>query len=100
MCGYFDDLALEDGYDRRVAEGLLSEEETAVVAEFHAAARAYQPPRGDSDHEAILADPAWVSVVASAQRAWAALKPQLSDPEDLELVASLEAQSWRAPERP
>ena len=100
MCGYFDDLALEEGYQRRVAEGLLSEEEAAMVAEFHSQARAYEPPRGGSHHDAILADPAWASVVASAQRAWALLKPQLSDPEDVELVASLEARSWRASDRP
>lgn len=97
MCGYFDDLGLEEGYERLVAQGLLSQEEASLIEEFHAMAGAYEPPSGRDDHDAILADPAWNLVVAAAQRAWAALTPRLSDRDEVQLVASLEAESWRAP---
>jgi hypothetical protein len=97
MCTYFDDLAINDGYESVLAEGLLTRKEASLVRHFHAKADAYEEPEGDQyDEEAILADPAWQEVVAAAQAAWSSLKAVLSDPEELALVSALEAGTWKA----
>ena len=98
MCTYFDDLNLGAGYESALAEGLVTREEASLVRPFHAKADAYKPQGDEYDHEAILADPAWQEVVASAQAAWSSLTSALSDPEELALVTALEARTWQSPQ--
>lgn len=96
ICSYFGDLNLRDGYAGVLDGGLVSPEEARLVREFHAAADSYAPPGGEHDHEAILADPRWHSVVSSAQRSWVALQSAISDPSEVTLIQSLNGGSWRA----
>ena len=46
-CTYFDGLAINDGYESVLAEGLLTRKEASLVRHFHAKADAYQKPEGD-----------------------------------------------------
>jgi hypothetical protein len=96
MCTYFNDRGISDGYERRIQEGLLTAEEAALLQEFHQKAKQYEPPAGDYDHEAILADPEWDIVVAAAQHAWCSIVATISDPEERTLIASLESETWKA----
>lgn len=82
MCSYFDDAFLgeDDAYEKRIATGMLSEEEAAAVAEFHAVAERYKKPTGDDwDVRAILQDAEWHAVVDAAQIAQERLLPLLAD---------------------
>ena len=89
MCSYFDDLAVfddasvsGDAYAVARAQALVSAEEAAAVEPFHATLDAYEAPAGAYDHEAMLADPKWRSVVAAAKAAQSALMPLNHDPEE------------------
>jgi len=82
LCCYFDDLALSEGYETALADGLVSAEEVAAVAEFHTIADTYNSPKGDYDQEAILADPKWAEVVAAAKHAQAGLLALIDDPKE------------------
>jgi hypothetical protein len=85
MCCYFDDLGLSDnGYDWALEQGLVSADE--VAADFHTTARGYESPTDYYDHRAILADPNWMKVVASAKRAQAALLAVIGDAQERRLL--------------
>ena len=88
MCSYFDDLNLsESGYQSALEQGLITPDEVAAVSDFHATARAYESPTDDYDHRAILADPKWAGVVASAKQAQAALLGIITDPRERRLLS-------------
>jgi hypothetical protein len=81
LCSYFDDLVLTQGYQERIAEGLLSGREADAVADFHALIDRYPSP-GNVRPEAVLDDPLWSAVVTSAARARSNLLELISDPEE------------------
>jgi hypothetical protein len=88
MCGYFDDLHLDEGLEAAVRSGWMSPDEGRVTADFHRRARSDRRP---SDvHEAIFADPAWAAVVESARRAWCDLRAIQDEPEALAVRNDLE----------
>ena len=78
---YFDDVVL-DGYPERVAEGLMSTEEAEAVAPLLARIEAYREPGALTDDAAVLADPAWADVVASAVAARTTLLQTITDPNE------------------
>lgn len=80
VASYFDDLVLAsaDSYPERVREGLLNQEETLVVADFHARFDVYVES-GRWDPQAVLNVPAWLAVVAAARLAQARLLALLDD---------------------
>lgn len=83
MCSYFDTLALsDDGYEEALRLGLVSNEESNAVGEFHALAKTHQSPTNDWDHAAILNDPKWQAVVAAAKRAQSELLRMLENDEE------------------
>ncbi|ASR51299.1 hypothetical protein [Blastomonas fulva] len=90
MCCYFDGLAVFDdpsalGEHYTVAreQGLVNADEAAAIEPFHAILAAYDAPgKDDYDHQAILADPKWMEVVAAAKSAQAALLPLICDAEE------------------
>ena len=87
LCCYFDDLGLsEGGYDSAAKEYLLSAEEAAAIADFHRILNTYPRPTDVYDHKAILADPKWADVVASAKLAQAALLVLIDDPHERRLL--------------
>lgn len=82
---YFDDLLLGEtngGYSARMAEGLLSEREADAASRLHLLLDDYKSPTDDYDHHAILADPAWHRVVATAQEAQAVLASLIAQPDE------------------
>lgn len=89
MCGYFDDLLVGHGLEAAVRDGLMSAAEARATTEFHRRAKDYQEP--SSDHQAILADPAWADVVDAARRAWFGLLAMREDPETLAMMRKHEA---------
>ena len=89
MCGYFDDLALGEGYEPRVREGLLSEREAAGALRFHTRAELYQP-KSNSNGSQMLKDPDWQAVVHEAVVLWNTIKRETSDPQDLATIKNLE----------
>jgi hypothetical protein len=77
---YFDGLCLSDyGYEWAIKQSFVSEQEAEAVAAFHEIADAYRSPTDDYDHQAILADPKWQDVVATAKQAQAKLLSLLKD---------------------
>lgn len=79
MCVYFDDLRTGDGYADLISEGLLSFDEFQVIQNFHEALSAYEPPKGDYDHQAILSDEKWQKIVAQGKTAMTSLREIISD---------------------
>jgi hypothetical protein len=89
MCSYFDDARLseDDAYQKRLATGILGEEEVAAVAEFHAIAKQYKSPSDDDwDSKAVLEDVKWQAVVDAAQRAQGKLLQLLTDKAEREVL--------------
>ena len=87
MCSYFDDCWLNDddgGYDRKVEDGWVNNEEIAAVAPFHNLFKVYQPPNNaHHDDKAILNDPAWLKIVSLALDAQQLLKNLVSNDQEL-----------------
>ena len=83
-CCYFDDLHLDEGYDRLIEEGFVTAAEAVAVSEFHALLSAHKSPTGGQyDHQAILADPKWLAVVQAGRAAADRLEPLLTDPGEI-----------------
>jgi len=98
MCCYFDDLALDDGYQPRLTEGLVSEKEVAILSAFHErAGREDVNALDDLSDEEILEHRAWREVVELAIAAWHALRAEFSDPEDLARMDAVESSYGRIP---
>ncbi len=89
VCGYFNDLTLDEGYEPRIREGLVSIAEARLAASFHSRAERYDPP-SDWDHSQILEDPEWKAVVDEAAKLWNALKQETKEPFDLATISDLE----------
>ena len=99
MCGYFDDLLGQRDYACALEQDLISEREFELIKEFHDLATSYRPPNDVEAEKVVVADPAWQTVVRSAQVAWHKLKAELSPGEELDFVTSLE-QQWGTPGGP
>ena len=88
LCSYFHGCGVEDGYADYVRDGIITASEAQAIAQFHAAADSYQPPRGDVyDHAAILADPRWHQVVSFALAARKELLGLLTDSDEVAALA-------------
>jgi hypothetical protein len=69
MCMYFDDLGLSDqDYEQWIQQGIITETEYKLVKSFHEQLAVYKPPTNEWDHEAILRDPAWITITKLAQK--------------------------------
>ncbi len=91
MCGYFDDTFHGKSLDALCTDGFLSRQEADACREFHRLADSYEPPSGDEyDHQSILVDPKWHSVVSAAQRTWQHLRSILESTEERSFMESLD----------
>ena len=72
MCCYFDDLAIDDDYEKELRDGYISNDELRIILPWHRALDIYSPPES-ANNEAILVDPAWQTIVAQG----AEMKEQL-----------------------
>lgn len=71
MCCYFDDLLCGLNYGQLVENGYVSEQEKAILIEWHTALDSYNSPQNeDYDDSAILNDPNWNRIVALGTVAW------------------------------
>lgn len=75
MCCYFDDLLCGLSYSQLVENGYVSEQEKAILIEWHTALDNYNSPQNnDYDDAAILNDPEWLRIVDLGAVAWKNLK--------------------------
>jgi hypothetical protein len=71
MCCYFDDLLCGLNYGQLVESGYVSEQEKAILIEWHNALDSYKSPQNnDYDDAAILNDPGWNRITNSRAIAW------------------------------
>jgi hypothetical protein len=69
ICSYFDDL-LVDSYQSCINEGLVTEEEFAIIQDWHELLNNYKSPdSNDWNSQAVLNDPKWVEIVAIGKQA-------------------------------
>jgi hypothetical protein len=92
----YDDLIFH-GYAPCVSAGLLSEDEANAAMELHRLLEDYAPPNGDAyDHEAILGDPAWQAVGASAAVTRERLERMIVDPAERKALLEISIYAQRA----
>jgi hypothetical protein len=88
MSAYFDNLALDDGYEKAVALGNVSNEEATHAEHFNTLAYSYIEP--SEDPEEILAEQEWQDIVSVAKEFWDYLKVTVSSQREIDLIKSLE----------
>lgn len=98
MCCYFDDLVLDNGYQPRIDEGLVSKEEADALSRFHGLVEQYEPGQKSTDE--ILSDPKWSKVVIEAAKSWHRLKGILSEPGDIAVIKDMEEKYGEIPIMP
>lgn len=92
ICGYFDDLELNNGYESFVKEGFVRQEEAALVSEFHELLNSYlsRPEKNSLNDQNILRDIEWINLTKLAKENWEKLKVIITDEREMEYVISLE----------
>lgn len=85
---YFENLALDDAYEKAIASGNVSKEEAQKAKTFHTLAVFYDEP--DEDPQSILKDPEWLEVTASAKEFWEYLKTTVTAQREIDLMSQLE----------
>jgi hypothetical protein len=87
MCSYFDDILRGDGYHWAIAEGLVTAEESSIVAPLHRLLEQHEAPgKNDYDNEAILNDPAWADITDTAKQVASQLAPVLTDQSERDVL--------------
>ena len=92
ICGYFDDLDLENGYSDFIKNGIISKPEYKIVKELHFEFRKYierSEKRNLSDKN-ILKDVKWINVTNIGLKTWTELKKKAESIRDKELMIELE----------
>lgn len=81
MCGYFDDLAIDDSYAWPLREGFMTAAECEAVIDLHHLLDAYEPPGEGEDYidRRVLADPRWREITEAARAAQARLLELVTD---------------------
>lgn len=63
MCGYFDDLAIDNNYKYQLDKGWVTKEEYEIIEDWHITLDKYSSPKNDDyDNEEILNDPKWIEI--------------------------------------
>ncbi len=88
MCQYFDDLSIDNNYERQLANEYISEEEFEIIKTFHIALDRYES--GERSDFEILNDPNWLSIVEEGNKAWNKLKDVITDEEEVSHMNGLE----------
>ncbi len=88
ISAYFDNLALEDGYDKAVEAGNVSQDEADKASAFNKLAYFYLEP--SEDPQEILEDEEWMEVVALAKELWNYLKTSVTSQREIDLIEKLE----------
>ena len=85
---YFENLALDDAYEKAVASGNVTQEEAEKAKMFHTLAVFYDAP--DENPESVLQDEEWLEVVEAAKEFWNYLKVTVTSQREIELIQKLE----------
>jgi len=88
ISAYFDNLALDDAYEKALKWGNVSTEEVNEAKEFHQLAAFYMEP--NENPQDILNDEEWIEVVASAKGFWEYLKKSVTSQREIDLIKKLE----------
>ncbi|WP_417556933.1 hypothetical protein [Mesoflavibacter zeaxanthinifaciens] len=80
MCSYFDDLDLDDGYEKFIKWGFVTQKEYDSISKWHNLLSEYKPPNNnDYSHSAILNDKKWIDIVELGKISLLGLKPNLNN---------------------
>jgi len=92
VCGYFDDLDLENGYSDFIANGIISESEYKIVTELHSEFRKYteRTEKRNLSDKNILKDVEWINITNIGLKTWTELKKKTESIRDKELMTELE----------
>jgi len=92
VCGYFDDLDLENGYTDFIANGIISETEYKIVTKLHSELRKYteRTEKRNLSDKNILKDVEWINVTNIGLKTWTELKNKTESIRDKELMTELE----------
>ena len=92
VCGYFDDLDLENGYSDLIANGIISESEYNIVSELHLEFKKYteRTEKRNLSDKNILEDLEWINITNIGLKAWTELKNKAESTRDKELMTELE----------
>lgn len=92
VCGYFDDLDLDNGYSDFIANGIISESEYKIVTELHSEFRKYteRTEKQNLSDKNILKDVEWINVTNIGLKTWTELKRKTESIRDKELITELE----------
>ncbi|HIC32180.1 MAG TPA: hypothetical protein EYO76_09705 [Flavobacteriaceae bacterium] len=79
MCSYFDDLDLDDGYEKSIRYEFVTQKEYNSISKWHKLLSEYNSPNNnDYDHKAILNDKNWINIVELGKISLLGLKPNLN----------------------
>lgn len=92
VCGYFDDLGLENGYSDFISNGIISELEYKIVSELHFEFKKYieRTEKRNLSDKNILKDIEWINITNIGLKAWTELKKKTELTRDNELINELE----------
>jgi hypothetical protein len=86
VCGS-EDLDLADGYEKKIEDGFVTQDEYVCVRDFHQALHEYKEPNDEYDVAAILDDPKWQKIVTKGQEAISKLKMLITNPSELKALS-------------
>ena len=92
VCGYFDDLDLENGYSDFITNRIISEPEYKIVKELHFEFSKYteRTEKRNLSDKNILKDVKWINVTNIGLKTWTELKKKAESIRDKQLMIELE----------
>ncbi|MDT0556146.1 hypothetical protein [Patiriisocius hiemis] len=92
VCGYFDDLDLENGYTNFIVNRIISEFEYNIVKELHSEFKKYTEriEKQNLSDKNILKDVEWINITNIGINTWTELKRKTQSNLDKKLMAELE----------
>ncbi len=104
MESYFGDLQLKDGYEKKIQEGFIIQNEYECIKDFHKALQQYQESNGTYDPAAILSDSNWLKIVLLGQESVSNLKKFITKPDEIIVLSgelpALTAGDFTWPKKP
>jgi len=88
ISAYFDNLALDDAYEKAILQGNVSQEEADKAKAFHTLAYSYIEP--SEDPQEVLDDAEWIEIVHLAKEFWDYLKTSVDSQREIDLMQKLE----------
>lgn len=92
VCGYFENLDLENGYSDFIANGIISESEFLIVSELYSEFRKFteRTEKRNLSDKNILKDLEWTNITNIGLKTWTEIKKKTESIRDKELITELE----------